>query len=93
MQQWLDFALSPVSLLTFVFILVISLLVQFSQAARHPMLLLVGPPGCGKTTTVHTLANEMGCAILEWVNPVTNVGGSEAGALYTKWIFMSSAVC
>lgn len=43
------------------------------------MLLLVGPPGCGKTATVHTLAKEMGCTILEWVNPVTDVGGSEAG--------------
>lgn len=43
------------------------------------MLLLVGPPGCGKTTTLLTLAKEMGCTILEWVNPVSDVGGSEAG--------------
>ena len=52
------------------------------QAARHPMLLLTGPPGCGKTATLCTLARNMGCAILEWVNPVTNVGGSEAGTMY-----------
>ena len=52
------------------------------QTARHPMLLLVGPPGCGKTATIHTLAREMGCAILEWVNPVSDVGGSGAGTVY-----------
>ena len=43
------------------------------------MLLLVGPPGCGKTATVHTLTREMGCAVLEWANPVADVGGSESG--------------
>lgn len=53
-----------------------------TQAARHPMLLLVGPPGCGKTATLFTLAKEMGCTILEWVNPVSDVGGSEAGVCF-----------
>lgn len=46
------------------------------------MLLLVGPPGCGKTTTLLTLAKEMGCTILEWVNLVSDVGGSEAGVCF-----------
>jgi cell cycle checkpoint protein len=49
-----------------------------STPAGQLMLLLVGPPGCGKTATVTTLAQDMGCTILEWANPVTDVGGSEA---------------
>ena len=48
------------------------------------MLLLSGPPGCGKTATVRTLAREMGCTILEWANPVTDVGGSEVGEVYAE---------
>ncbi|CAI8034285.1 Cell cycle checkpoint protein RAD17 [Geodia barretti] len=43
------------------------------RTAGQLMLLLVGPPGCGKTTTVNTLARDMGCTILEWANPVTDV--------------------
>ena len=41
------------------------------QRARHPMLLLSGPPGCGKTATIHALAQDMGFSVLEWVNPTT----------------------
>ena len=33
------------------------------------MLLLSGPPGCGKTATVHALSQELGFSVLEWVNP------------------------
>ena len=39
------------------------------------MLLLTGPPGCGKTATLQALAGDMGFSVLEWVNPITNTGG------------------
>ena len=45
--------------------------VLYSQAARHPLLLITGPVGCGKTATLHALANNLGFFVLEWVNPVT----------------------
>ena len=39
------------------------------RAGHQPMLLLTGPPGCGKTACLHVLSKEMGFSILEWVNP------------------------
>ena len=36
------------------------------------MLLLTGPPGCGKTATLHALAKDMAFSIVEWVNPNTD---------------------
>ena len=33
------------------------------------MLLLTGPPGCGKTATLHALSRDMGFTVVEWVNP------------------------
>lgn len=39
------------------------------------MMLLMGPPGCGKTATLHALAKDMNFSILEWVNPITDAGG------------------
>lgn len=33
------------------------------------MLLLSGPPGCGKMATLHALAQDMGFSVLEWINP------------------------
>ena len=43
-----------------------------SQRSCHPMLLLTGPPGCGKTATLHALAKDMAFSIVEWVNPNTD---------------------
>ncbi|XP_064152503.1 cell cycle checkpoint protein RAD17 [Anguilla rostrata] len=34
-------------------------------------LLLTGPSGCGKTATVRVLAQELGCRVQEWSNPLT----------------------
>ena len=34
------------------------------------MLLLTGPPGCGKAATVHVLAKEMKLFVKEWINPL-----------------------
>ncbi|KAL5487126.1 hypothetical protein EMCRGX_G019692 [Ephydatia muelleri] len=42
-----------------------------SPTARHPMLLITGPVGCGKTACLHALANDLGFCVLEWTNPVT----------------------
>ncbi|NXP43556.1 RAD17 protein, partial [Heliornis fulica] len=35
------------------------------------ILLLTGPPGCGKTATVQILAKELGVQVQEWINPVS----------------------
>ncbi|XP_069818963.1 cell cycle checkpoint protein RAD17 [Dendropsophus ebraccatus] len=34
------------------------------------ILLLTGPPGCGKTATILVLAKEMGIQVQEWINPL-----------------------
>uniref|UniRef100_A0A8C2PFG5 Cell cycle checkpoint protein RAD17 n=1 Tax=Capra hircus TaxID=9925 RepID=A0A8C2PFG5_CAPHI len=34
------------------------------------ILLVTGPPGCGKTTTIKILAKEHGIQVQEWINPV-----------------------
>ncbi|XP_012658194.1 cell cycle checkpoint protein RAD17 [Otolemur garnettii] len=34
------------------------------------ILLITGPPGCGKTTTVKILSKEHGIQVQEWINPV-----------------------
>ncbi|XP_027624478.1 cell cycle checkpoint protein RAD17 isoform X3 [Tupaia chinensis] len=34
------------------------------------LLLLTGPPGCGKTTTIKILSKEHGIQVQEWINPV-----------------------
>lgn len=42
------------------------------------MVLLSGPPGCGKTGTLQALAGDMDFSVIEWVNPITNTGGPTA---------------
>uniref|UniRef100_A0ABK0M628 RAD17 checkpoint clamp loader component n=1 Tax=Rattus norvegicus TaxID=10116 RepID=A0ABK0M628_RAT len=34
------------------------------------ILLITGPPGCGKTTTIKILSKELGIQVQEWVNPI-----------------------
>ncbi|KAF6126792.1 RAD17 checkpoint clamp loader component [Phyllostomus discolor] len=34
------------------------------------ILLITGPPGCGKTTTIKILSKEHGIQVQEWINPV-----------------------
>ncbi|KAM4808892.1 cell cycle checkpoint protein RAD17 [Rhinophrynus dorsalis] len=41
-----------------------------SQKQGGSLLLLTGPPGCGKTATIQVLAKEMGIQVQEWINPV-----------------------
>lgn len=35
------------------------------------MLLLTGPPGCGKTATIQILAKDLGIQVQEWTNPIS----------------------
>ncbi|NXU57592.1 RAD17 protein, partial [Turnix velox] len=35
------------------------------------ILLLMGPPGCGKTATVEILAKDLGVQVQEWINPIS----------------------
>ena len=44
---------------------------------RQRLLLLKGAAGTGKTTTVHLLAKDMDCNVLEWRNPVGSVASSD----------------
>lgn len=39
-----------------------------AQAPR--LLVLSGPPGCGKTAMLKVLTHELGFRVLEWLNPV-----------------------
>ncbi|KAM5192859.1 cell cycle checkpoint protein RAD17 [Mantella aurantiaca] len=44
---------------------------HIGQKQGGSVLLLTGPPGCGKTATILVLAQEMGILVQEWINPVT----------------------
>ncbi|KAL0883219.1 hypothetical protein ABMA27_016651 [Loxostege sticticalis] len=37
---------------------------------RSDMLLLTGPVGCGKTTTIHTIAKKYNVKVTEWITPL-----------------------
>ncbi|XP_072270061.1 cell cycle checkpoint protein RAD17 [Pyxicephalus adspersus] len=43
---------------------------HIGQKQGGSVLLLTGPPGCGKTATLLVLAQEMGIQVQEWINPV-----------------------
>ena len=43
---------------------------------RQRLLILKGPAGSAKTTTLRLLANDMGCEVLEWKNPTNNNAGT-----------------
>ncbi|KAL1839018.1 hypothetical protein VTJ49DRAFT_1993 [Mycothermus thermophilus] len=46
----------------------------FTGRARQRLLVLKGPAGAGKTTTVRLLARDMRCEVLEWRNPGNSFG-------------------
>ena len=47
-----------------------------------PVLLLTGPAGVGKTTTLKVLAKELKCQIQEWVNPLTATFNTDSTMTY-----------
>ncbi|XP_010006720.1 PREDICTED: cell cycle checkpoint protein RAD17 [Chaetura pelagica] len=44
---------------------------QRSPMQGGSVLLLTGPPGCGKTATIQILAKDLGVQVQEWTNPVS----------------------
>nr|XP_033783047.1 cell cycle checkpoint protein RAD17 isoform X4 [Geotrypetes seraphini] len=44
--------------------------VQRQPKQGGSLLLLTGPPGCGKTATVQVLAKDLGVQLQEWINPI-----------------------
>ena len=51
---------------------------RFNVTSKKPgILLLTGPPGCGKTATLKVLATELQGSIQEWSNPTENVAYSQ----------------
>ncbi|XP_034379177.1 cell cycle checkpoint protein RAD17 [Arvicanthis niloticus] len=43
---------------------------EVKQKQGGSILLLTGPPGCGKTATIKLLSKELGIQVQEWVNPI-----------------------
>jgi len=55
---------------------------SISSAYSEKLLVLSGPAGAGKSTTVLSLANEFDYQVVEWINPVdTNKLGSPTEGL------------
>lgn len=47
---------------------------EFNLKSKRPgILLLLGPPGSGKTATIKVLAQEVNCYVQEWSNPLENI--------------------
>lgn len=43
-----------------------------SHCQSGSILLLTGPPGCGKTATLQILARDLGFQVQEWTNPLSS---------------------
>ena len=63
-----------------------------SGRMRQRLLILKGPAGSAKTTTLRLLADDMGCQILEWKNPLNNTatGFVSASAKFDEFLGRSS---
>ncbi|XP_061334764.1 cell cycle checkpoint protein RAD17 isoform X1 [Pezoporus flaviventris] len=46
-------------------------LLQRQPKKGGSVLLLTGPPGCGKTATIQILAKDLGVQVQEWINPIS----------------------
>ena len=47
-------------------------------------MIVKGPPGCGKSTAVRTIALSLGIKLLEWHNPIGSTFGSEGYVSFTN---------
>lgn len=54
------------------------------QKQNGSVLLLTGPPGCGKTATILVLAKEMGIQVQEWINPVMQEFKQDEPAVFDR---------
>ncbi|KAG5955414.1 hypothetical protein E4U58_007099 [Claviceps cyperi] len=52
---------------------------------RQRVLVLKGAAGCGKTTTMRLLANDMGFELLEWKNPTSTTRDLSTGTSFFSW--------
>ncbi|KAG6109803.1 hypothetical protein E4U31_006480 [Claviceps sp. LM219 group G6] len=52
---------------------------------RQRVLVLKGAAGCGKTTTMRLLANDMGFELLEWKNPTSTTRATSTGTGFVSW--------
>lgn len=58
---------------------------NLNEKKPAPILLLTGPAGVGKTTTLKVLSKELNCQIQEWANPITAAFNMDSAMIeYTK---------
>ncbi|KXS94458.1 hypothetical protein AC578_4496 [Pseudocercospora eumusae] len=64
------------------------------RGKRHKILVLKGPAGTGKTTTVRLLAQELGIELLEWRDPgaVESDGTTSAAARFEEFVVRAGKV-